>query len=108
MKEEIKEVKPTVYVDGNIEDEGEVQEVPELDRVNEQGVEDGLLGEGRVDKIAEAHRVLSTKYAETALLGLLSSNVMKYSTIGEMTEDIKNIVDCSMRIGDALADEVLK
>ena len=59
------------------------------------------------DRLAVMVQDLTLRFAEPALIGVLSSNVMKYKTLGEMKEERAKIASVALSIAKAMAEGVV-
>jgi len=85
---------------------GEVKEVQngEIYEVDSLGLSEKLIE----DKMSSYVEELTIKFSEPALIGVLSSNVMKYRTIGELEEDRAKITGVALSLARSLAEGILK
>ena len=66
------------------------------------------ISEESEEGIGEYRIGLIAKYSESAMNGILSSNVMRYASLSEMEEDAEKIIKVATTIGSKMAEEVLK
>ena len=74
----------------------------------EARVADGSLKEEEGVGIAEMQIGLVAKFAETAMNGILSGNVMRFTNLNDLQDKKKDIAKTAVILAEALVDEIFK
>ena len=96
---------PSSMVDVDGEDKminGAGQDAPQATRKDE---EEALILESEA---LELKTGLIAKYAESAMNGILSSNVMRFAALSDLQDNVKKIVETSVMLAEHLVDEVFR